>query len=160
MAYITKFDGKTDNVINLGNKDKSTDNPTSIEGYYLGTKEIPDSGYGVGKLHLFQTKSGTVGVWGKTNSNRLMTPDLVGSMVLLSFTGMGERRKGKNPAYEYSLQYDPQNKTDTSSVDLSYTKPDADESEVDEEEDKPAARGVPTAERQAAIQAQLRARSK
>lgn len=154
MAYITKFDGKTDTTINLGNKDSSTSNPTSVEGYFLGTKDVPDNGYGAGKLHMFQTKAGVVGVWGKANSNRLMTPDLVGNMCLLKFTGMGEKRKGKNPAYEYSLQYDKDNTTDTSGVDLTYHNP---ESDIDNDEDN--GEDVTIEDQQAKIRAALKARN-
>lgn len=130
MAYITKFDGQTDTTIQLGgvSKQDGKPNPTSIEGYFLGTKEIPDSGYGPGKLHIFQTSDGTIGVWGKTNSNRLLTKDLAGQMVLLTFTGMGEKKKGKNPAYMYSVQHDPNNTTDVSGIDLNSSEPESDES--------------------------------
>jgi hypothetical protein len=169
MAYIKKFDGKTDLVIALGNKDKTTDNPTSIEGYFMGTKETPDTGYGPGKLHFFQTEKGVVGVWGKTNSNRLLTQDHRGQMCLLTFTGMGERKKGKNPAYEYSLQYDPNNTIDVSGVDLSASEPETDDDLADENTGTatPDSKFAPTqfagpsassSSRQAEIQAMLKAR--
>lgn len=145
MPYITKFDGKTDTTIQLGNKDKSTNNPNSVEGYFLGTRETPDTGYGPGKLHLFQTEAGTVGVWGKTNSNRLLTASHRGQMCLLEFTGMGERKKGKNPAYEYSFKYDPNNTIDVSAVDLGASEPESDEDDVQSEPTTPVASKVSTA---------------
>lgn len=116
MAYITKFDGQTDKTIQLGDKKNPT--KASIEGYYLGTKETPDTGFGPGKLHIFQTKTGTVGVWGKTNSNRLMTAELRGQMCLLTFTGMGEAKKGRNAAYNYTLKHDPENTVSVADVDV------------------------------------------
>lgn len=124
MAYIKKFDGQTDTTVQLGDKN----NPVrkSVEGYFLGTKETPDTGYGPGKLHIFQTKEGTVGVWGKTNSNRLMTSDHRGQMCKLTFTGMGEKKKGKNPAYNYELQYDAENTTDVTGVDMNASEPEED----------------------------------
>lgn len=129
MAYKTKFDGQTDTSIQLGDKNNPT--PVSIEGYFLGTRETPDTGYGPGKLHIFQTPEGTTGVWGKTNSNRLLTSELVGQMVLLTFTGMGEKKKGKNPAYNYSLQHDPDNTTDVSGINVNGQEPEESEGETE-----------------------------
>ncbi len=127
MAYRTKFDGTTDTTIKLG----GPGNPTSIEGYFLGTRDIPDQGYGPGKLHIFQTQEGSVGVWGKTNSNRLLTPDIVGQMVLLTFTGMGEKKKGKNPAYNYSVQHDPENTMDVTGINVNSSEPEGLDDETD-----------------------------
>lgn len=114
MSYKTKFDGRTDKTIKLG----GDGNPTSIEGYFLGSKET-QSDYGPGKLHLFQTPEGVVGVWGKTRMNNLLTADHRGQMVLLSFTGMiAPAKKGRRPSYGFKLQYDPENTIDVSNIDL------------------------------------------
>lgn len=144
MSYKTKFNGTADTAIQLGGKG----NPTSIEGYFLGSKDTPDSGYGPGKLHIFQTAEGNIGVWGKTNSNRLLTKDHVGQMVMLTFTGMGPKSKGKNPAYQYELKYDEENTIDTTGVELNTAEPAYDE-DVESEEDEtpvdeaPVSRAVP-----------------
>jgi hypothetical protein len=54
-----------------------------------------------------------------------MTKDLVGQMVRLTFTGMGEKRKGKNPAYLYELEHDPANTIEVSGdVNTSESEPD------------------------------------
>ncbi len=106
MAYQTKFDGSCDKAVTLG----AENNPTSLEGYFLGSKETPDKGYGPGKLHIFQTKEGTTGVWGKTRLNNLLTKELVGQMCLVNFTGMIQpSKKGKRPSYGYKVQHDPDN---------------------------------------------------
>jgi hypothetical protein len=145
MGFKKKFDGQTDKSIQLG--DKNNPVRASIEGYYIGTKDIPDSGYGPGKLHIFQTSEGSVGVWGKTNSNRLMTSDLVGQMCRLTFTGMGEKLKGKNPAYKYELEVDSSETIDTTGIDVNAKAVDEDEGEEGdtmayEEERTPAPRAV------------------
>lgn len=127
MGYITKFDGSTDKTIKLG----GDGNPASIEGYFLGSKDT-ESDYGPGKLHIFQTKEGTVGVWGKTRMNSLLTEDHKGQMVLLSFTGMvAPSKKGRKPSYGYKLQYDKDNTIDTSSVNLNAAPPAVDEEDTD-----------------------------
>ncbi len=122
MAYQTKFDGTTDKTIKLGGEG----NPTSIEGYFLGSKDT-QSDYGPGKLHIFQTDEGTVGVWGKTRMNGLLTKDLVGQMVLVSFTGMiAPSKKGRKPSYGYKVQHDPSNVTDTTGINLNAAATDED----------------------------------
>lgn len=129
MAYITKFDGRTDKTIKLGGEG----NPGSIEGYFLGSKDTL-SDFGPGKLHYFQTEEGVIGVWGKTRMNSLLSNDLRGQMVLLTFTGMiAPSKKGRRPSYGYKVQHDPSNTIDVSNIDLSATplSEDSDDSEVE-----------------------------
>ena len=111
MAYQTKTELSSEKTYSLGGVDKSTGkkNPTSVEGYYIGSRVTKDTGYGPGLLHFFQTPTGNHGVWGKTRLNNLLSPDLVGQMVLATFTGMSPPRKGKNPSYLYKVQHDPSN---------------------------------------------------
>lgn len=173
MSYQTKFDGRTDKTIRLG----GDGNPTSIEGYFLGSKDT-QSDYGPGKLHLFQTSEGVVGVWGKTRMNTLLTDNHRGQMVLLSFTGMiAPSKKGRRPSYGFKLQYDPENTIDVSNIDLSATPSAEDEEDVSDvsnsfheetEENetftpppkRPTApiAAAPSAERQAKMQAMLNSR--
>lgn len=132
MAYKTKFDGSTDKTIQLGGKKADgTPNPTSLEGYFLGSKDT-QSDYGPGKLHVFQTKDGTVGVWGKSRLDNLLTSELVGQMTLVTFTGMIESsKKGRRPSYGYRVQHDEDDKTNVSGLDLNAAP--ASTSESDEE---------------------------
>lgn len=169
MAYKKKQDLSTDKTIKLGGVDEASQrpNPTRIEGFFLGTKVTPDTGYGPGQLHFFQTEEGVVGVWGKTNLNRLLSSDLVGQMCLVTFTGMGPKVKGKNRAYQYEVQHDPENTTDASgfnasaAVEESVSKEFEESAEVSEEAvyvapkapAKPAS--TPSAEAQARVQALL-----
>jgi hypothetical protein len=130
MAYKNKFDGSTDTTVTLG----SENSPTQIEGYFLGSKTTPDKGYGPGKLHVFQTEKGTVGVWGKTRLNNLLTSDLVGQMVFVEFTGMiAPKTKGRRPSYGFSVKHDPENTIDTTSINLS-----APSEEIEEETENEA----------------------
>ena len=175
MAFKKKFDGTVDEAIQLGDKNKPNERP-SIEGYFMGSKDTPDSGYGPGKLHIFQTEKGTVGVWGKTNSNRLLTSDIIGQMVRLTFTGMGEKKKGKNPAYLYSVEHDSSNTIEMDGVsvnqaEMAADEPDYEEADVESEEppvdEVPVARAsaprraatTPDAARQAKVQALLNSAS-
>lgn len=177
MAYVTKFDGRTDKTIKVGGEG----NPSFIEGYFLGSKDT-QSDYGPGKLHLFQTNEGVVGVWGKTRMNNLLTEDHRGQMVLLSFTGMIQpSKKGRRPSYGYQLKYDTGNVIDVSNVNVNTAPPandndsDSDEQYISDSEESnepldevPPARPVaparaavaPSAAKQASIQALLNKNSK
>lgn len=126
--YEKKLDAKCDTAIQLGGEG----NPTQVEGYYLVTKITPDTGYGPGKLHIFQTADGKIGVWGKTNSNRLLTDDLRGMMVRLTFTGMGAKVKGRRPAYEYELEFDRSNRIDVSSISTNTVVEESDDDSGDD----------------------------
>lgn len=130
MGYETAVSLNADVTITLGGTDEKTGKafPTSVEGYFLGNRTTPDKGYGPGTLHIFQTQTGNVGVWGKTSSKGLLTDDHVGQMCLLTFTGMSvPSKKGRQPAYQYKLQFDRGNTIDTSSINVN----DSDESEPD-----------------------------
>lgn len=187
MGYQKKSDLSTETTIQLGGVNKKTGkpNPSFVEGYYLGAKTT-QSDFGEGKLHVFQTASGNVGVWGKTNSNRLLSAEHVGQMVKLSFTGMGKAQKGRAAPYNFELLFDADNTIAVSSeaattfgeqeaAESYEDAPDysAEETEIDAEEEEaldvaPPARPVmpkraatpPSAESRAKVQALLNGRNK
>lgn len=121
MAYKKKLELATDKTVSVGGKNETTgvNNPTEIEGYYLGYLSR-NGDYGVTSIHVFQTPEGNIGVWGKTKSNQLLTPDLRGQMVKLVFTGMkAPTKKGRRPSYNYELFVDKENTIDVSDIVLS-----------------------------------------
>lgn len=116
MAFKKKVSLEAESTIRLGGRDNNgKPNPTSIEGYYLGSRAV-EGDMGTSYLHVFQTKNGNVGVWGKTKLNSLLTSDLVGMMVQATFTGMGKAKKGRNAPYNYEVQYDEENTIDVSGL--------------------------------------------
>ena len=135
MAYKKVVDANAETAIALGGKDKNgKNNPTSIEGHYLGFKEV-ESDYGKSKLHIFSTEKGNTGVWGKTNLDRLLTPARVGQMCLVSFTGMGKAQKGRRPPYNFEVQYDDDNTIETGNINLETQGQEPEYSSVTDEED-------------------------
>lgn len=117
MAYEKKADLNADKAYALGGKDaKGKPNPTKVEGYYLGYKMI-ETTFGPARLHIFQTESGNVGIYGKSNLNRQLTDDLRGQMVLAEFTGMGTAQRGKKPPYNYAVYHDKENSIDVAGID-------------------------------------------
>jgi hypothetical protein len=96
----------TDSTIALGGTNKKTGkpNPTSITGYFLGTKEVKTE-YGPAQLHNLKTENGNVGVWGKTDLNKKMTAVPEGALVRITQSGM-QKMPGKNAMYKYKVEVD------------------------------------------------------
>ena len=163
MAYKEKVSLDAESSISLGGINKKTGqkNPTKIEGYYRGFKPV-ETDYGPAKLHIFQTAQGNVGVWGKSVSNKLLTSELIGQMVELSFTGMGKPAKGRQAAYEFKVRHDEDNRIDVAPIDQATEfeeEPSDSEQTMDEVLDEepaftPPTRGViptPSSARQAQV---------
>lgn len=114
MAFKTVSDLSTDNAIALGGFNKKTraDNPTSVTGYFIGSKEVdsPKSKTGKAKLHVFQTAEGNIGVWGKTDLDQKLRAAQVGALTRVTFTGMQETKN--NPMYKYKVEIDSDNTID------------------------------------------------
>lgn len=104
-----------DVTIALGgvNKKSGKKNPTSVEGYYLGSRTV-ESGKGEAKIHFFQTSKGNVGVWGKTDSNRKLGGVPPGTMTRISFDKMQATPNGE--MYKYKVEKDDDNTIDASGL--------------------------------------------
>lgn len=114
----------------LGGVDKKTrqENPTSITGYYLGSKNVPSqkSKTGFTRLHVFQTANGNEGVWGKKNLDDQMVNVTPGLMVRVTFVGMKETKN--NPMYVYRIEADR-----TQTIDVSTAQSSTDETQYSDE---------------------------
>jgi hypothetical protein len=121
MAFkeVQSLDAET--TISLGGFNKKTrqDNPTQIEGYYLGTKFVPSQKSKSGKaaIHVFQTADGNVGVWGKTDLDRKMEAlaDKAGVMVRVTQKGT-KPTKGGNDMYMFRVEVDTDNTIEVTSA--------------------------------------------
>lgn len=111
MAFKQLVDLDANVTTAIGGTDKNTGkkNPTSIEGYYVGTRQVPSrkAKSGLCSLHILQTKTGNVGVWGKTNLDQKMPSVLPGQLIRISFVGMIETPN--NPMYKYKVEVDVDN---------------------------------------------------
>jgi hypothetical protein len=91
MAFKEVQDLGCDNATALGGINKKTGkkNPTQVEGYYLGTREVEArlSRSGKASLHIFQTAKGKLGVWGKTDLDRKMKAAAPGNMIRVTYSG-------------------------------------------------------------------------
>lgn len=112
MGYEEITDLGTDTVTAIGGVNKKTNkpNPTSIEGYFLGSREVPSamSKTGFAKIHVFQTPKGNEGVWGKTDLDIKLAGVTPGTMTLVKFDRM-QANKGKQPMYKYKVSVDKDN---------------------------------------------------
>lgn len=98
-------------TIALGGKNKTTGklNPTQIEGYYLGKREVTDKKKksGVSYIYIFQTPKGNVGVWGKTDLDKRMAAAVPG--VMLRVTSTGTRPTPNGDMYTFKVEADADN---------------------------------------------------
>jgi hypothetical protein len=111
MSFREVADLSTDVTISLGgfNKKLKKDNPTSIEGYYLGSREVPDQKKksGFSYIHVFETPKGAVGVWGKTDLDRKIMNVPLGTMTRAEFDRMVPTQNGE--MYKYKVAIDDTN---------------------------------------------------
>lgn len=136
-----------DTTISLGGEDKKTKkpNPTKIEGYYIGTKEVGPNKFNKNKqdvVHVFQTKEGNTGVWGKTDLDTKLKNTVPGRMVRVTFTGTIPTNKG-NDMLKFKVEIDDSNTIDVSDLagttDNTYSDDVSEEDEeVEETEDEEA----------------------
>jgi hypothetical protein len=111
MGFKEVSDLAADTIISLGGQNRKTGqkNPTSIEGYYLGSRQVADKKKksGLSYIYTFQTAKGNVGVWGKTDMDRKMQSVTPGHMVRVSFDKMVPTPNGE--MYKYKVQFDESN---------------------------------------------------
>lgn len=109
MAYEKLVDLGTELVSALGGTDNKTGkpNPTSIEGYYLGSKNVQTSS-GPSVIHVFQTPKGNQGVWGTKKLNDNLTARVAGKMTLVEYKGKVKIAGGKTQ-HTYDIMVDKTN---------------------------------------------------
>lgn len=97
-----------DNAVALGGVNKKTGkkNPTSVEGYYLGKREV-ESKRGKSNLHFLQTPKGNLGLWGKTDLDRKLAGVNPGTMIRATHVGMQATPNGE--MYKYKVEVDSDN---------------------------------------------------
>ena len=157
MAFKEVASLDCDTTITLGSKDKKTgkSNPSTLEGYFLGTKEVGPNKFNKQKMdvvHVFQTKDGNVGVWGKTDLDTKLKNAIPGRMVRVTFTGAVPTNKG-NDMLKFKVEIDNSNTIDVSDLvasnidDNSYSNETDEEieEETEEEEQEAAPRITPAA---------------
>lgn len=125
MAYEKIQSLECDITTALGGINKKTGkkNPTSVEGYYLGSYEFDSKLSKTGKawVHVFQTDTGNTGIYGKTNLDRKMKSAEIGTMTLVTQKGMQETKNA--PMYLYEVAQDRANAI---SVNVGLTAPSRD----------------------------------
>lgn len=134
MGFKQVADLDCDNTTAIGGTDKKTGkkNPVSIEGYFIGTRQVtsPKAKNGLSALHTLQTQKGNVGVWGKTNLDQKMKAVLPGQMIRITFVGMVATKN--NPMYKYNVEVDADNSIEVSPES---DKPQHGDEDVTDEED-------------------------
>jgi hypothetical protein len=136
MGFKEIQDLNADTTISLGGVNKKTNkpNPTKVEGYYLGKRQVESkkakSGYAY--LYIFQTPKGNLGVWGKTDLDRKMTAAVPGTMIRITQSGMLSTPNGD--MYKFKVEVDSENTIEVSES-LDSTLADRAEEEQSYEDD-------------------------
>lgn len=132
MAFEQVVDLDCAKTVVLGGRDKKTgkSNPTSAEGYFIGSKAVKNK-LGDNFLHILQTPEGNLGVWGKTDLNAKFKAVVPGQMVRATFVGMVETKY--QPMFKYKLEVDKANTIDVSSVETFTNFTDSDDRLFDDD---------------------------
>lgn len=114
MAFKEVNDLSCDVTIALGGTSKKTGkaNPTSITGYYLGSRTVEDKKKksGISYIYALQTPKGNVGVWGKTDLDRKMAAVPTGAMIRVTQSGTTPTPNGD--MYKFKVEVDQDNTID------------------------------------------------
>jgi hypothetical protein len=136
MAYKLVTDLSVDNVSKLGGVNAKTNksNPTTMEGYYLGSRVVKTS-TGESTIHAFQTSKGNAGLWGTKDLNDKLSQIPAGTMTLVEYTGKKKLAGGKT-LITYNVSQDPEQRIDfTAATVTASDDSDSDESYNDDAAD-------------------------
>lgn len=175
MAFKEITDLSADTTISLGGRNKKTnkDNPTKVEGYYLGNRQVPDNKKksGFSFIYFFQTPKGNLGVWGKTDLDKKMSSATPGQMMKVELAGMVATPNGD--MYKFKVAFDPENTIEvsaqappTQTAEESYDEgPSTEEEDEDDQDDFEQAEAAQTAalsalERKKKVEALLSGKAK
>lgn len=102
-------------LVQLGGVNKVTgkNNPTEVEGYYLGSEDRPNrfDPKRPQKLYKFQTQNGDVGVFGKAGLDKVMKGATIGAMTKVVSTGETLDTGKGNPMKIFKAYQDKGNTT-------------------------------------------------
>lgn len=129
MGFKTVQSLDAENAIALGGRNKKTGkaNPTSVEGYYIGTRKVDSKKSKTGQcdLHFLQTQDGNLGVWGKTDLDRKLRTVSPGTMVRLTCVGQVPTPNGD--MYKFKVEQDDSNTIEVADLNQeSYDSADSD----------------------------------
>lgn len=115
MAFkeVASLDAETTIALGGTNRKTGKKNPTSAEGYYLGSRKVTNKN-GESSIHFLQTPKGNLGVWGKTDMDRKLSSVTPGDMIRVSFTGMTPTPRGD--MYKYKVEVDKSNTIEVDSL--------------------------------------------
>lgn len=109
MAYQTVTSLDCDVVYPLGGVNSTTGvkNPTTMEGYYLGSRPANIEGQ-KSTIHVFQTPKGNQGIWGSADTNQKLSQVTLGTMTLVEFKEKKKISGGKTKKI-FAVSQDPDN---------------------------------------------------
>jgi len=132
MAFIEREGLDCDTTTALGGINKRTGkpNPKSVEGYFIGSRQVDSAMSKTGKayIHVLKTADGNTGVWGKTDLDRKLDGAVVGAMTRLTFTGTRPATKpGLKPMFKFKVEQDLKDVIEVSNFETQVANDDAPE---------------------------------
>lgn len=129
MAFkeVNTLDAENTTALGGFNKKTGKKNPTSAEGYYLGSREVDSkkSKNGKASIHFLQTPKGNQGIWGKTDLDRKLSAVTPGTMVRITQSGTVPTPNGD--MYKFKVEVDNDNTIEVNAS--SYSTTNSDESD-------------------------------
>lgn len=118
------------------NKETGKPNPKSMEGYYIGAKDIASkfSKTGMAKLYILKTPKGNVGVYGKTDLDSKMVSVAPGTMIRITQTHSVPTAKG-NDLIKFKVEVDSENTIEVNLPSVNEDNSDSDYSAVGNDQD-------------------------
>jgi len=131
MAWKTVTSLDCDTVFALGGVNGKTNkpNPTSIKGYYLGSRSTQVNGEEA-TIHVFQTPKGNQGIWGSADTRAKLKQVAAGTMTLVEFVEKKKISGGKTKKI-FSVSQNTDNTIEVGALPTGQ----ANESYVDEEDE-------------------------
>ena len=161
------------NSITFGEDEGSLGVNEAFIGFYTGVKLV-DTKYGKDKkVYTFKTEDGTdVEIWGSATLNIAMSRVGLGNLTKIVYTGLGEKKRGQNPAKLFDVEQDPSKRIEVEAPKVSFREEESDDAPAYSAEDDtteaaglaqhrsvagPASRtaAAPSADRQAKLNALL-----
>lgn len=108
MAYKQVDALEADFTYSLGKLNKTTGkkDPSQVEGYYLGNREVEGGKFGKSVLHFLKTPRGNAGVWGGTDMNKKLAAVTPGVMVRITAAGKKPTPKGDMNVFTVEVDTD------------------------------------------------------
>lgn len=137
MARKKVVDLDAENAVGFGKEEGQIPPGHTLEGHYIGGRKVKTK-FGMATLHVLQTESGNLGVWGSAQLDAKLGTVPPGSMVFITYVKKIKVTNGTMKVFE--VEYDDEDRVEASAVQVNFQ--DSSEGEEDAEEESSEAEDV------------------